>query len=1637
VVPDFTDLNQPWVVATTGTTANPLQVAGVVDGRHTVLTEQGLDPLTGDQLRFLPDVEQRVVRLGNSLVGAEAETITYRFMVDGNTPVLLLKFAVVFELPAHILENQPRFIMQVLDESGHLLDACTEYDVYSREGIEGFQTYYWAGMPILWRDWTNVGLDLSAYAGQKVQVRIATYDCVQRGHFGYGYFTASCVSRKLTMENCDEEGFTLNAPGGFASYQWNSGHTGSSLDTVAGDKDLSLSCEITSATGCSFTMSAFIAASGRVPAVDTVLWDTICAGEPYVSDYFNLPPRHEVGTIPYEMTFFDPASCSEGVSLTLHLTTHRRYFDREAMICAGEPYKDKDFDLPSPPAGVHVYEQSYPTATGCDSVVRLTLTVSSSFTSVPGITASTSSCAGEHAHFSVPETEEDIRYTWGRGGYPAGGGVTYGELCYNLMDGQGTPHATFQYTDYSGHYYSDFAYIYVIRENGCGSQNLQIKPSPKTSYWSALSAFVCTGEEFHSDEHGFHVPGVDSAGFYSYPHYGKTAAGCDSLVVLHLQVFEAPKASLTASDSILCAAGDPVVLQAHPDNSSTYRYRWNQEPGWSTSARQFFPAGSETYRVTVSQQHFFTYDKIVYNLRCESSAEKQVFVSPDVPEISASICEGESYTANGFDESESGEYQTTVQNSTGACDITLTLNLTVRDTSYTHLTAAITEGEYYTNWYHHDLQKPGEYSQTLTNRAGCDSLVTLSLRVIPRDTVLHDRVCMGDRYTGHGFNTAPVRSDTTCTLDLKNSIGGDSTVTLYLTAVERVVQNHAQTICSGDLPYIWNDTTFDIGTESGVFRFQRPNAVTGCDSIIRLTLTVHKSVVQDTSVTICSAELPFSVCDTVFGVGAGSGVYPLLRHRTATGCDSLIRLHLTVNDSIVQYKEKALCESGLPYTWNDTTFGMGTESGVFRFQYTSALTGCDSIVYLDLTVNDSIIRNESLTICRNELPYTWGDTIFEVGTVTGTFCFRGISQAMNCDSIVWLSLVVNEPVIQDTAVTICEEELPFVWRDTIFQAGTTTQVFRFQRTRARTGCDSIVNLTLTVHDSIVRDTFVTICSAELPFTVCDTVFGVGAGSDVYHLWRHRATTGCDSLIRLHLTVHDSIVEHDTLVICRFDLPVDFRGNTLPAGTESGTVRFQQPGVRTGCDSIVYLNLTVHDTVLRYVSDTICTNDLPYRWRDTTFDIGTTTGEFYFLRPHAVTGCDSTVRLHLTVLPVHHTVITDTVCSGSPYRNGMFFWAAVTEDKREVRVPAGVNGCDSVVELFLHAAPVYLFPEQRVICEGSSYNFRGNLLTAGGVYADTLHTVAHGCDSIYRLELTVHPLFDTVLNGEVCEGDRYTAYGFDETATGTYYQYLTSAAHCDSTVRLELVQKPNFNGDIRSAVEACEDRSYLFSIENRDSSVILPIQAYRWDFGDGDGSDLPNPRHRYYSSGTYRVEAEVTVANGCKKILFYDHEAASLVESLRIWPDKTEITDADPEVHFRTDPADGVRFIWDFGDGTTAEGAEVTHVYNVVGDQEFLVQLRAVDADSCVTEERFVLPAFLHIAPPNIFSPNDDGFNDRFMPGMRVRIVNRNGVILYEGENGWDGTYRGKKVSKDTYFYEIWYWQKGKEKTKKGYITVVL
>ena len=201
--------------------------------------------------------------------------------------------------------------------------------------------------------------------------------------------------------------------------------------------------------------------------------------------------------------------------------------------------------------------------------------------------------------------------------------------------------------------------------------------------------------------------------------------------------------------------------------------------------------------------------------------------------INAAICEGSVYTENGFNESEAGTYTQNLQ-TVNDCDSIVTLNLTVNSALTSIIDAEICEGTTYSeNGF--EQSEAGTYTQTLQTSNGCDSIVTLNLSMKPNSTTTFTAtVCEGTVYTENGFNASETGI---YTRTMEGANGCDSTITLDLT-VNPSYQIGVLAIINRGETY----TNFGFNeSEAGTYT-QHLQTVDGCDSTIMLTLVVMMSL---------------------------------------------------------------------------------------------------------------------------------------------------------------------------------------------------------------------------------------------------------------------------------------------------------------------------------------------------------------------------------------------------------------------------------------------------------------------------------------------------------------------------------------------------------------------------------------------------------------------------------------------------------------------------------------------------------------------------------------------------------------------------------------------------------------------------
>jgi hypothetical protein len=215
----------------------------------------GTDPNTCNQVPVVsPFGGNFSARLGNPARNSRAESLSYTYTVTPNSTLFTYQYAVVFEDPGHTDDEQPRFETQVI--AGGQPIPCTQYMVSAASNLPGFQScpgIDWQGNPIniVYRNWSTVGVDLSAYIGQSVTLEFQTGDCDLGAHFGYAYIDAiGCQPMEIEVLYCvNDTVATLTAPPGFAEYLWSTGETTQSI-TIDPQNYNQITCTLTSFSGC-------------------------------------------------------------------------------------------------------------------------------------------------------------------------------------------------------------------------------------------------------------------------------------------------------------------------------------------------------------------------------------------------------------------------------------------------------------------------------------------------------------------------------------------------------------------------------------------------------------------------------------------------------------------------------------------------------------------------------------------------------------------------------------------------------------------------------------------------------------------------------------------------------------------------------------------------------------------------------------------------------------------------------------------------------------------------------------------------------------------------------------------------------------------------------------------------------------------------------------------------------------------------------------------------------------------------------------------------------------------------------------------------------------------------------------------
>jgi hypothetical protein len=349
-----------------------------------------------------------------------------------------------------------------------------------------------------------------------------------------------------------------------------------------------------------------------------------------------------------------------------------------------------------------------------------------------------------------------------------------------------------------------------------------------------------------------------------------------------------------------------------------------------------------------------------------------------------------------------------------------------------------------------------------------------------------------------------------------------------------------------------------------------------CDSIVRLRLTVlpvYDIMIKDT---ICLGERytnsSYLFLDTMPTVAAPV-VFDTTLYTSTGHCDSIVRLRLTVLPVYDIMIKDTVClgerYTNPVYTFLDTTPTVAAPV-VFDTTLYTATGHCDSIVRLRLTVlpvYDIMIKD---TVCLGERytnpVYTFLDTTPTVAAPV-VFDTTLYTSTGHCDSIVRLRLTVLLPY--DTLITdaVClgESYTKYGFNIETTQAGI---AHYSQNLKRANGCDSIINLNLTINPVYDITINAAICSGDNYYA---NGFDISVLTPGFYTYTHsfKTVNNCDSTVTLNLTVNPVYSEYISAKIYEDEF------------YKIGNYQYNKPGLHVSnlrtvedCDSIVTLILDV-------------------------------------------------------------------------------------------------------------------------------------------------------------------------------------------------------------------------------------------------------------------------------------------------------------------------------------------------------------------------------------------------------------------------------------------------------------------------------
>lgn len=442
---------------------------------------------------------------------------------------------------------------------------------------------------------------------------------------------------------------------------------------------------------------------------------------------------------------------------------------------------------------------------------------------------------------------------------------------------------------------------------------------------------------------------------------------------------------------------------------------------------------------------------------------------------------------------------------------------------------------------------------------GCDSVINIQLEFHPLPNENFDaELCQGDSITINGTIYHQNNPSGTEIFVDGSSQGCDSVVQVTLNFIPPSQFDLSSSLCEGS-NIIVNGTTYNQNNPTGTEII--PNgSISGCDSIINVSLDFTSEVIYDINETLCLGE-SIEVNGTVYDQNNPSGM-ETFENGSAMGCDSIVNITLSYFTSAEYLLMDTLCE-GSSVTVNGSIYDVANPTGT-EILAGASFNGCDSTVFIDLDFNFPSSFDLNQTLCTDETIIVNGTT-YGFNNSTGIEVFQGGNE-FGCDSTVSIILNFFPPAEGFIQPEICAG-------GSIIINGETFDINNPNGTQllpdiSINGCDSTLNISLIILPDAVENLFTEICEDE-SLTINGTVYDINnpSGSEFFP---NGSYEGCDSTLNISLNFL-SDVEFDINEVLPIGQSITVNGTVYNENNPFGTEVIPN-GAFNGCDSIINVNL---------------------------------------------------------------------------------------------------------------------------------------------------------------------------------------------------------------------------------------------------------------------------------------------------------------------------------------------------------------------------------------------------------------------------------------------------------------------------------